>query len=468
MKRQKKLKGLKKLLGSMAMTFAMVLSVNSIGSLQVSAAETTENETTENGTTDSGMPDSETVSITIDNSVSHLAVRFYPDTNDMDYFEGIDVGATATYTVPKDSVARIRLYVQADGYCVPENYVIEGASKLMDDDRVNWGWCRAAYTITADTEKTITIPEASVCTHPYADPSVRWGYYDCGNGKHAQACTLCALDIPSTIANHTLSEMTATEYVDWYYNDSNFAGMSEEVIASRKAEFISHITNELGIDANTKMKACTVCEHFEKIEDTSTETPGETPDETPTVPETPSSTESTSSIQAPTATSVAASLNDTNGVLSPGITIASVRVMSGDTYEKASTAVRGNISGAGQFAVMEINLTDALNVQIHELNGYVQVSIPVPSNISVGNGKMIAVYRLEDNGTLTHCQTTVENGMITFSTNHFSTYIVVEEDMPTAPKTGEDSHMLLYMMILFMSGIGLIIASKKRLRKLFF
>lgn len=56
----------------------------------------------------------------------------------------------------------------------------------------------------------------------------------------------------------------------------------------------------------------------------------------------------------------------------------------------------------------------------------------------------------------------LKNGMITFSTNHFSTYIVVEEDMVTAPQTGEDSHGILYRMILCMSGIGWIIASKRR------
>ena len=64
--------------------------------------------------------------------------------------------------------------------------------------------------------------------------------------------------------------------------------------------------------------------------------------------------------------------------------------------------------GLGQFSVIEINLTDASNTQIHQLNGYVQVSMPVPSNINVNSGKAITVYRLEDDGSLTRCQTLLE------------------------------------------------------------
>lgn len=445
MKKLRTLRKFKKLLCSMAIALALCLT--SIGSVKVNATE---------------IAGGETVDITIDNSASHLAVRFYPDSNDLENFEGVEVGATETYTVLKNSVARIRLYIQADGYYVTDEYTIEGATKLTDDDRVNRGWCRAAYTITADATKTIVLPEASVCTHPYADPNVRWGYYDRGDGTHAQCCTLCASDFPGTIANHVLSEMTATEYVDWYYSDSNFEGVSEENIASWKAEFIAIITEELGVDASTKIKVCTICEYWEKIENTAPEVP-EIPSETPETPETPSETPITPN-EAPTVPETSASLKDTSGVLPEGTTISSASVTSGEVYEKATSVVKEKIKGLGQFAVMEINLTDASNVQIHELNGYVQVSIPVPSNIGVNSGKTIVVYRLEDDGRLTRCQTTVENGVITFLTNHFSTYIVVEEDAIASPKTGDDSYINYIICILFfMTGIGLMATAKRKM-----
>ena len=235
---------------------ALLMCVSLLGTSKVYATEGGEN----------SVGDGETVSITIDNSVSHLAIRFYPDTNDMENFNGVGVGETQTFTVAKDSVARIRLYVRADGYYIPDDYVIAGATRLTNDDRVNYGWCRAAFTIAADETKTIVISEASVCEHPYVNPNVRWGYYDRGDGTHAQSCTLCASDVEATIAKHTLTEMTPTEYADWYYDDSNFANMSEEEKAARKASMIESITKKLGVDANTKINCCTLCEHFEKIE----------------------------------------------------------------------------------------------------------------------------------------------------------------------------------------------------------
>lgn len=255
MNRKQTLKKLKKLLGSLVMAIVLMTAI-SIVPLQANATELMEEE--------------KTVAITIDNSNTHVVIRFYPDTNDLNNFEIVEIGGTKTFTVSKDSVARIRLYIQANGYRLPDDYKIEGATKLTNDDKVNYGWCRGAYTITADTTKTIVLPKDSVCTHPYADPSVRWGYYDCGDGTHAQSCTLCSVDIPNTVANHDLSEMTPTEYADWYYNDNNFAGLSQENIASMKAKMIAYITEKLGVDADTKIKACNKCEHYEKIDETDT------------------------------------------------------------------------------------------------------------------------------------------------------------------------------------------------------
>ena len=114
---------------------------------------------------------------------------------------------------------------------------------------------------------------------------------------------------------------------------------------------------------------------------------------------------------------------------------------------------------------MEINLTDAANTQIHQLNGYVQVSVPMPANITVKEGKAIVVYRLEDDGTLTRCDTTVENGVITFKTNHFSTYIVAEEDVTavTSPKTEDVSAgiNLIFCMGILLAGAAAVAMKRK-------
>ena len=160
-------------------------------------------------------------------------------------------------------------------------------------------------------------------------------------------------------------------------------------------------------------------------------------------------------------TTVSASLKDPNGVLPEGVGIAPVTsITSGTVYDNAAAAAKAKIRGLSAFAVLDIKLTDA---SIHELNGYVEVTIQVPGNLTVGDGKTIAVYRLEEDGTtLTRCESSVANGMITFTTNHFSTYIVA--NVPASPKMGETSNsMNVVYLILLMAGIGSVLVVKRRM-----
>ena len=159
---------------------------------------------------------------------------------------------------------------------------------------------------------------------------------------------------------------------------------------------------------------------------------------------------------------VSASVEDPNGVLPAGAAISAERITSGTAYDNAAAAAKAKIKGLGAFAVLEINLTDASGAQIHELNGKVKVTIPVPENLTVGNGKTIVVYRLEADGTtLTSCETSVANGKITFTTDHFSTYIAA--NVPASPKTGDTSnHMNVVYLIALMAGIGMVVFVKRK------
>lgn len=69
----------------------------------------------------------------------------------------------------------------------------------------------------------------------------------------------------------------------------------------------------------------------------------------------------------------------------------------------------------------------------YQLNGYVQVSMPVPSNINVNSGKAITVYRLEDAAAT------------------------------QSPKTGDDSYMnyIVWMMV-FIIELGFVATAKKK------
>lgn len=473
------MKKLQKMMKKVAfcMAFALALCLIPMGNAYADETGdgTTEGTSGENaGTT---TPEGGTkVTVTIDAANSHLGVRFYYDSNDVngDNFKWIDPGTIDTCEVAKDATVRMRIYIQGDGYRVPDGYSIEGATKAANDSRVNFGRCRAAFDMTVNADTTITIPDGEVCTHPYADPGVRWGYYNCGDGKHVQSCTLCSTDIPGTLGEHTLKEMTPAEYADWYYSDSNFAGNSAEWIAEQKTNLIKIWCDELGITADTKARFCTICEYGEKIADA--DNSGASNNSSTDSSNTSSNSTTSSSQPAPAATPapaaevpaaqpVAAGLADASGVLPEGATIAAATVTSGAVYEKAVEVIKAQVSGLGEYSVMEINLTDASNTQVHQLNGYVQVSVPMPANITVKEGKAIVVYRLEDDGTLTRCDTTVENGVITFTTNHFSTYIVAEEDVAavTSPKTEDNSGSLSFMLCICVlcAGAAAIVVKRK-------
>lgn len=142
-----------------------------------------------------------------------------------------------------------------------------------------------------------------------------------------------------------------------------------------------------------------------------------------------------------------------------GSTFESVDVTSGDTYTKAAKAIQ-NKFGAASFVVFEMNLTDASNQAIHQLAGYINVTVPIPAGIELGEGETIRVYRLETNGKLTRLDTAVEDGQVTFATNHFSTYIFVKENAMMSPKTG-DGFVMMPMVVLALAGAVVLVSKKK-------
>lgn len=119
-------------------------------------------------------------------------------------------------------------------------------------------------------------------------------------------------------------------------------------------------------------------------------------------------------------------------------------------YKKAAEAI-DKLSGIGTYKVFEIGLKNAQGIQLHQLDGYVNVTMPVPEGI---DGSRAVVYRLEDDGSLTKCRTAFSNGYLTFQTNHFSTFVIAE-DTNAAPKTGDDTPLGLWVFLLICSSVAL-------------
>lgn len=112
---------------AVSVALALVFCMIPVGSVYAETNAGTGNgsENGENGGTPSENP--ETVQVTIDNTNSHVGVRFYQDTNNVeeieetDTFKWIAPGTNETISVPKDAKARIRVYIQANGYYIPED-----------------------------------------------------------------------------------------------------------------------------------------------------------------------------------------------------------------------------------------------------------------------------------------------------------------------------------------------------------
>ena len=134
---------------------------------------------------------------------------------------------------------------------------------------------------------------------------------------------------------------------------------------------------------------------------------------------------------------------DENKVLSAGTNIESTKIeKTSETYKKIADILEKN-DIKGKFVAFELNLLDSDNNKItKQPDGMIKVTLPIPEGLEVSADKTIVVYRVNDDGTLVRCNTTVENGKVVFETDHFSKYVFAEEeikkdDAKDAPKSDE-------------------------------
>ena len=235
-----------------------------------------------------------------------------------------------------------------------------------------------------------------------------------------------------------------------------------------------HLTGE-----KVSLKDIKFTDNTKKGEDVSTKETTTKKEESTTKKE-ESTTAATSVKTEATATDAAKAGATVTGTNVPtGATVTVNTVTDKDTLAKVDKAVKDTLSSkVGKYAVLDITMLDAAGAKIQPLNnGNVLVTIDVPSTLDANKG--LVVYRMEDNGTLTELKTSVENGKVSFETNHFSTYIVAEkaavaEETTTAaaaketttaktnsPKTG-DAAPVAALMVVALGACGAVIASKKK------
>ena len=120
-------------------------------------------------------------------------------------------------------------------------------------------------------------------------------------------------------------------------------------------------------------------------------------------------------------------------------------ITSGETFEKIKTTLE-KIKNLKAF---DITLkSDGKTIQP---NGKVKISIPIPVDFDTSK---LVVYRLDENYNKTVYQVNVVNNYAVFQTDHFSTYVLVEQDKvennatettvvnndTKLPKTGEETN----------------------------
>ena len=136
-----------------------------------------------------------------------------------------------------------------------------------------------------------------------------------------------------------------------------------------------------------------------------------------------------------------------------------------DTDEyKATVEIVKDVVKDKSFSVIEINLyKDADDSQVHEVGKMITVTIPVPTDITVKDGQVLVVYRINDDKTYTKCDTTVDGDELTFKTDHFSTFVVVAEDVvEKAPITGDFSGIWYALFLLNACGAATVATQMKR------
>ena len=136
-------------------------------------------------------------------------------------------------------------------------------------------------------------------------------------------------------------------------------------------------------------------------------------------------------------------------------------VTEGAVYTKAANAVNKKFGAGTIFSVYEMTLKNASGEAIQP-GGYIDVTLPIPGGMTAESGKTIWAYRLEANGKLTKLDTAVSSNQVTFATNHFSTYVLVEVNAMTSPKTGDTVGMMpTVVLMLTLASVAVIVSKKK-------
>ena len=162
--------------------------------------------------------------------------------------------------------------------------------------------------------------------------------------------------------------------------------------------------------------------------------------------------------QIPTQNDAEASFEDTNKVLPEGTSMTVTKLESGTDYENAKKLVENEIKDIKNMYMFEIELFDKNGADIEQLNGKISVRVKVPFDVT--DGKMLKVFRVDGDKLVECVVQSVENNFCSFETDHFSTYIFVEQN--GVPKTGDTTNAIPYIALMMLGAGVFMMAGRKR------
>ena len=163
-----------------------------------------------------------------------------------------------------------------------------------------------------------------------------------------------------------------------------------------------------------------------------------------------------------------AKIVDDNKVLPVGAALRAILLEEGNTFTATKTLVESKLKDIKNLAIYDITLVNSKGVLIEQLDKSIKVTLDIPFAIATGN--TINVFRVEGD-KLVQCTTSISENKLSFETDHFSTYVFVEQEKeevvipPTdgtnVPKTGDSTNVLPYLTLLLL-GAGVFMVGNKR------
>ncbi|MBQ8519329.1 MAG: hypothetical protein IJ455_07010 [Agathobacter sp.] len=148
---------------------------------------------------------------------------------------------------------------------------------------------------------------------------------------------------------------------------------------------------------------------------------------------------------------------DDNKVLPEGVVLRAILLEEGDVVTATETLLESKIKDINNLAIYDITLVNSKGVLIEELDNAIKVTLDIPFAIEAGSD--IAVFRV-DGDELVQCNASISGNKLSFVTDHFSTYVFVEQK--AVPDTGDATNMIPYLAFMLLGAGVILVGSKKR------